>query len=325
MVKMKLFRKLFFLLIIILVIFSIIFLMSGYPLYKEAVNEKSLPDKVSEIRSDENFVSYNDLPKNLINATVAVEDHRFWNHGAIDPIGITRAIFSNIKAKNAVQGGSTITQQVSKNLYFMEEDDGFKRKSAELIMSYKIAKTYSKEEIMELYVNTIYYGNGYYGIKEAANGYYNKDPKDLTLAECTLLAGVPNAPSVYAPTANMELCKSRQSKVIKDMVKYGYITQEQADSIELGMWNLRTEEEKGLLPRDEKGAVSEFFEVSPKFGSCPFFIPFFIYLSSAPLIFTSEISIFSKCIVAGFGYVMFFPSIFSVLFIFLGFWALLIL
>ena len=187
------------------------------------------------IRASENFVKYSDLPDDLINATIAVEDHRFRNHGAIDFIAIARAISSNLKAGNAVEGGSTITQQVAKNLYFMEEKDNFSRKSAELILSYHLEKNYSKEEIFELYVNTIYYGNGYYGIKEAANGYYNKDPKDLTLAECTLLAGIPNAPSVYAPTVNMELCKSRQSKVISSMVKYGYLTQEEANKIELGM------------------------------------------------------------------------------------------
>ena len=117
----------------------------------------------------------------------------------------------------------------------MEETDNFSRKSAELILSYHLEKNYSKEEIFELYVNTIYYGDGYYGIKAAANGYFNKEPKNLTLAECTLLAGVPNAPSVYSPTVNMELCKSRQSKVISSMVKYGYISQEEADKIELGI------------------------------------------------------------------------------------------
>lgn len=232
---MNLLKKLLLLLLTLAIIFVIYFLMCGYPLYKKAIKEKPLANKVSEIRSNENFVSYNDLPKNLVDATVAVEDHRFWNHGAIDPLGIARAMFSNIKAKEAVEGGSSITQQVAKNLYFMEEKENFNRKSAELIMSYEIDKTYSKEEIIELYVNTIYYGNGYYGIRSASKGYFNKEPKDLTLDECTLLAGVPNAPSVYAPTANMDLCISRQKKVIQDMVKHGYITQDQADKIKLGM------------------------------------------------------------------------------------------
>lgn len=232
---MKILKRVFLLVIALIFTFCLIFGLSGYNLYNKVVGEEPLSKKVSQIQSSENFVHYNDLPEDLINATIAVEDHRFKNHGAIDLIGIARAMTSNIKAKNAVEGGSTITQQVAKNLYFMEEKNEFSRKSAELIMSYHLEKNYSKEEIFELYVNTIYYGNGYYGIKAAANGYFNKDPKDLNISECTLLAGVPNAPSVYAPTVNMDLCVSRQKKVIRSMVKYNYITQEQADGIKLGI------------------------------------------------------------------------------------------
>ena len=208
--------------------------MGGYNYYNKAVSQISLEDKVKEVQYDENFVKYDDLPKNLIDATVAVEDHRFWEHGSVDIVSIGRAIFSNIKAGEAKEGGSTITQQVSKNLYFMEDKYNRDRKIAELIMSSKLESNYSKEQIFELYVNTIYYGNGYYGIKAAANGYFHKEPKDLTLSECTLLAGVPNAPSVYAPTANLELCKNRQAKVIRSMVKYNYLTQDEADKIALG-------------------------------------------------------------------------------------------
>ncbi len=232
---MKLIKKiLIFVLIIIFIILASIGLQ-GYNLYNKAISKVSLADKVSEIRNDENFVKFSDLPDNLVNATIAVEDHRFKEHGSIDLISIGRAITANIKAKDAVEGGSTITQQVAKNLYFMTEKEDISRKSAELILSYYLEKNYSKEEIFELYVNTIYYGNGYYGIKEASNGYLNKEPKDLTLDEATMLAGIPNAPSVYAPTANMDLCKKRQAKVIRSMVKYGYITQEEADKIQLGM------------------------------------------------------------------------------------------
>ena len=232
---MRLIKKIIlFIIILIFLIFSI-FGLKGYNLYNSAINEVSLSEKVAEIQNDENFVSISELPDDFINATIAVEDHRFKEHGAIDIIAIGRAIFSNIKAKEAVEGGSTITQQVAKNLYFMTEKENLSRKIAEIVLSYHLEKNYSKDEIFELYVNTIYYGDGYYGIKEASNGYLNKDPKDLTLDESTMLAGIPNAPSVYAPTVNMDLCKSRQAKVIRSMVKYGYITQEQADNIKLGM------------------------------------------------------------------------------------------
>lgn len=227
-------KFLLFILITILIILALIGLQ-GYNLYNSAISQVSLSDKVNEIRNNENFVKYSDLPDDLVNATIAVEDHRFRNHGAIDIVSIGRAIFSNIKAQNLVEGGSTITQQVAKNLYFMENTDDISRKVAELIMSYHLEKNYSKEDIFELYVNTIYYGNGYYGIKDASNGYLKKEPKDLTLDESTMLAGIPNAPSVYAPTVNIDLCKKRQAKVIRSMVKYGYISQDEADKIKLGI------------------------------------------------------------------------------------------
>ena len=227
-------KFLLFILITILIILALIGLQ-GYNLYNSAISQVSLSDKVNEIRNNENFVKYSDLPDDLVNATIAVEDHRFRDHGAIDIVSIGRAIFSNIKAQNLVEGGSTITQQVAKNLYFMENTDDISRKVAELIMSYHLEKNYSKEDIFELYVNTIYYGNGYYGIKDASNGYLKKEPKDLTLDESTMLAGIPNAPSVYAPTVNIDLCKKRQAKVIRYMVKYGYISQDEADKIKLGI------------------------------------------------------------------------------------------
>ncbi|MBP3502695.1 MAG: transglycosylase domain-containing protein [Clostridia bacterium] len=232
---MKLIKKIILFIIIAILLFFTIIGLQGYNLYNSAIGQISLSEKVYEIQNDENFVSISELPDDLINATIAVEDHRFKNHGAIDIISIGRAIFSNIKAKEAVEGGSTITQQVAKNLYFITENEDISRKVAELILSYHLEKNYSKDEIFELYVNTIYYGNGYYGIKEASNGYLKKEPKELTLDESTMLAGIPNAPSAYAPTVNMDLCKNRQAKVIRSMVKYGYITQEEADGIKLGM------------------------------------------------------------------------------------------
>lgn len=231
---MKLIKRIVFITIIVICILALIFGLGGYNYYNKAVSKVALDEKVKQVQSQDDFVKYDDLPKDLIDATVAVEDHRFWEHGSVDFVSIGRAIFSNIKAGEAKEGGSTITQQVSKNLYFMNDKYNRDRKIAELIMSSKLEKNYSKQQIFELYVNTIYYGNGYYGIKAAAKGYFNKEPKDLTIDECTLLAGVPNAPSKYAPTVNIELCKDRQAKVIRSMVKYNYISQEEADKIKLG-------------------------------------------------------------------------------------------
>ena len=228
---MKIIKKLLlFIIVIILIVGSVIFL-NGYKLYKTTIDELSLEDKIKKIKSDDDYVSINDVPDFYKNAIIAVEDHRFRDHGAIDIISIGRAIVSNIRAKDFNEGGSTITQQVAKNLYFIAEDDVISRKIAEVLVGFDLEKNYSKDDILEFYINTIYFGEGYYGIREASNGYYDKEPKDLNLYEATLLAGVPNAPSVYAPTINPDLAKSRQGKVIRSMVEYGYLSEEEANNI----------------------------------------------------------------------------------------------
>ncbi len=229
---MKFVRKiiLWVLIIIILAVVGVGFY--GYRYYKETIDKVPLESKVSEIRNEYTYVKSEDLPKQFLDAVVAIEDRRFYNHGPVDFIGILRAIFSNIKSRDLREGGSTITQQVAKNLYFLEEDNVVKRKVAEVYTSMQLEKDYEKEEILEIYVNTIYYGNGYIGIKEACNGYLKKEPKDMTLAEATMLAGVPNAPSVYAPTVNKQLCKERQNQVINAMFSEGYITQEEMENID---------------------------------------------------------------------------------------------
>lgn len=229
---MKIVRRLILVVLLIIIGISSFVIYQGHLMYEDAINKISLEKKVTEIRENSKFVTLDNVPDYYINAIIAVEDHRYKEHGAVDMIGIGRAILSNAKAKELNEGGSTITQQVAKNLYFIGSEDNFVyRKIAEGFMAFKLESDYSKDEILELYMNIIYFGEGYYGIKEASNGYYNKEPKDLTLYEATLLAGVPNAPSVYAPTINPDLAKSRQNKVIKDMVLYGYLTQEEADKI----------------------------------------------------------------------------------------------
>lgn len=209
---------------------------SGYIFYKNTVKTANLEDKVKQISQSESFIPISEIPEDYINAVIAVEDHRFKEHGAIDVIAIGRAISSDVKNKELVEGGSTITQQVVKNLYYMEDDtknDSLDRKISEIIIGVQLEKKYSKDEILELYANNIYFGDGYYCIKDAAEGYFGKLPSEMNLYECTLLAGIPNAPSVYSPNVNPELSKQRQAKVIRSMVKYGYLTQEKADEIDL--------------------------------------------------------------------------------------------
>ena len=229
---MKWFKRIVLVLLIAIVIVGIVVLANGYGLYKDAIEEMSLEDKVKEIREDEDFVPLTSLPIEYQQAVIAVEDHRFKEHGAIDLIAIGRAIWVNITNLELREGGSTITQQVAKNLYFIEDNNNpIKRKVAEIFMAFKLESEYSKDDILEMYVNTIYFGDGYYGIKEACNGYLDKEPQNMTLYEATMMAGIPNAPSVYAPTVNPDLTRKRQEKVIDSMVEYGYLTQGEADNI----------------------------------------------------------------------------------------------
>ena len=227
---MKIFRRILLILfIIILVVLSILFFI-GFGYYSNVLKEKPLIDRISEITSKDNFVKYDDLNKNYINAVIAIEDHRYYDHGPVDFIAIVRAIFSNIRDKDFEEGGSTITQQVSKNVLFNQERT-LSRKLGEVFGAFDLEKNYSKNEIFELYVNTAYFGDGYYGIYDACKGYYNKEPKDLTLYEASMLAGVPNAPSIYAPTVNPELAKQRQKQVLNCMLQYGYISESDKSAV----------------------------------------------------------------------------------------------
>ena len=229
---MKLIRKIILWFLIILIIVTVGITFYGYKYYKETIEKVPLQSRITEIRNDYTFVKKEDMPRQYLDAVVAIEDRRFYNHGSVDPIGILRAIFSNIKSRDIKEGGSTITQQVAKNIYYIEEKNVVKRKVAEVFTAMQLQKEYEKDDILEIYVNTIYFENGYYGIKEACNGYLKKEPKDMNLAELSMLAGVPNAPSVYAPNVDKELCKQRQKQVLNAMVSEGYISEEEAKNVD---------------------------------------------------------------------------------------------
>lgn len=165
-----------------------------------------------------------------INVVIAVEDHRFYKHHGIDLIAILRAVKHDIEAKDFVEGGSTITQQVAKNNYFTQ-DKTTRRKIAEMFMAFKLEKSLTKDEILELYLNTSYFGSGYSTIKEASLGYFSKEPKEMTTGESIMLAGVLNAPSAYAPNENLPLARQREKQVLKKLVKYNYLTKKEAKQI----------------------------------------------------------------------------------------------
>ena len=160
---MKFFRRLLLVIILIIIIVVGIAYLNGHKLYESTLNKLSLSDKVSEIKSIDTYVSLDKVAKNYIDAVIAVEDHRFKEHGPVDYIAIIRAIVSNIKAKDLNEGGSTITQQVAKNFYFIGSDaDVVSRKIAEVLIAINLEKNYSKDEVLEFYINTIYFGEGYY-------------------------------------------------------------------------------------------------------------------------------------------------------------------
>ena len=229
----KFFKRLFIFIFVLLILAGIVFgfyVYKGYNMYEKALQESNMEERISKIRSKEDYIKLDKIPTNFKNAIIAVEDHRFESHGAVDFVSIARAIFINIIKFDLVQGGSTITQQFAKNTFFSQEKD-FTRKIAEIFAAVDLEKKYTKDEIIEMYMNTIYFGDGYYGINAASHGYYKKDPLDLNLDEITLLAGLPNAPSVYSPSNNPDLAKQRQKRVIQCMLEYGYISQEEANKL----------------------------------------------------------------------------------------------
>ena len=192
----------------------------GYSDYREALEKKSLTQAMEEIVQKPSYVSLEQVPDIYKEALIVVEDHRFYEHPGVDVIATCRALVNDIKAMSFVEGGSTITQQLAKNMYFTQEKT-LSRKAAEMFMALKIEREYSKDEILEAYINSIYYGDGYYSLREASLGYFGKEPWDMSDDECTLLVGVPNAPAVYAPTVSMEMCRKRQQQVLRMMESRG--------------------------------------------------------------------------------------------------------
>ena len=227
---MKKFKKILLVLILIILRILAIYIGQGYKMYKNALDDKPLEEMVQEIRSQKSYTKISNIPDIYKDAVIAVEDHRYYDHKGIDIIAIGRALLNDIRARELIEGGSTITQQLAKNMYFTQ-DKTLTRKIAEVFMAKKIENNYKKEEILELYVNYIYYGSGYYDIKSASLGYFDKEPQDLTEGESIMLAGIPNAPSVYNPKVSPRLARERQKQVIDKMIKYGKLSEGKADEI----------------------------------------------------------------------------------------------
>lgn len=180
------------------------------------------------ITGTDEWISYEQLDKDIINATVAIEDRHFFKHQGFDYLRIIKAFINNIKSRSMSEGASTITQQYAKNLY-LDFDKTIERKINEAWLTVRIETHYTKEEILEGYLNTINYG-GIFGIENASKYYFGKSAKDLTLAEASMLAGIPNRPSEYSPFVNLESAKERQLVVLNSMLRDKYITSEELEN-----------------------------------------------------------------------------------------------
>ena len=202
----------------------------GYSMYKSAMEEQSMESRVEEARADSSYADLEYISDDFLNAVISVEDRDFYDHRGVSIKSIGRAVLANMRSGEYSEGGSTITQQVAKNLCFSMEKD-MSRKVAELIAAKELEKHYSKDDILELYVNIIYYGDGYMGVGEASMGYFGKAPSELDLNESTLLAGLPQAPSAYALSSNMDRALERQEEVVSAMVSNDVLTEEEAQAL----------------------------------------------------------------------------------------------
>lgn len=216
--------------LLILIVLGIILWIHGYFSYQSIVKKIPISYKIELIKSQNDYTPINEINQSFLDAIYSTEDRRFYKHGAIDVIGLLRAMKNNILQNRFSEGGSTITQQLAKNMYFSHERK-LSRKLPEYFIAQELEKQLSKDEILELYVNVIYFGDGYYGIKQASEGYFQKSPDKLNLDEATLLAGLPNAPSLLALSSHYERAKIRQKEVLYSMLENGLITQEEIHSV----------------------------------------------------------------------------------------------
>jgi len=194
-------------------------------------------------------VKLEDVSPYVKEAFMAIEDKKFYSHHGLHFKGIIRAVLTNFLKGKATQGGSSITQQLAKNA-FLTPERTFSRKVKEAILTYQIERTYTKDEILERYLNEIYFGSGSYGIKNAADQYFRKDPKDLNIAEAALLAGIPNRPTKYDPNRSLENALHRQQIILKEMFEDGRITKEEYEEALAYKFELENEENVKNVPKN---------------------------------------------------------------------------
>ena len=210
---------------------------------QKLMNLEPISKKVDEYTEKAEYIPFDEINKDFVNAVVATEDKRFFTRKGFDWIALARAVIVNVVSGQKREGGSTLSQQIAKNLYFQSSSRGIKEKIEEVAIMLQLEDAYSKEELFALYACMNYYGDGYWGLNSAAKGYYNLDQKELSLAKCAMLAGIPNAPGLMQLSTGYDLAKKRQEKVLNRMLDEQYISEEeykQALTEEVDAYNKKT-------------------------------------------------------------------------------------
>src|SRR5712691_8072290 len=196
------------------------------------------------------FVPLASIPRTLRDAVIATEDKRFYSHFGVDPIGIVRALYQNYRRGRIAEGGSTITQQLTKVL-FLTPDKSIERKLKEAVLALELERRYSKDRILEMYLNQVYFGQGAYGVEAAARTYFGKSVSELSVREAALIAGLPRAPSNYSPFDHGEAAKRRREVVLRRMVDYGALKDEEAKRL--------AKTDLGLIPPERRRTTGQYF------------------------------------------------------------------
>lgn len=215
-----------------LVVFLCLLYVGFYYYYGQVFPISSVLDEYVHKNVSENqalYIPLSEIPETLQQAIICTEDRRFETDPGIDPIGMARSVFVDVKTQNYTEGGSTITQQLIRNV-LLDQTKTINRKAKEIVLSIAAYQHVSKAQILEYYLNDVYFGSGAYGVQKAALTYFGKTVTQLTPAQLTLLAGLPNAPSLLNPFVSFDNAKQRQKVVLSNLVAAGYITQSQADS-----------------------------------------------------------------------------------------------
>src|SRR2546421_9600945 len=208
-------------------------------------------EPISELHVERRFfVPLAQIPQSLRDAVIATEDRRFYSHWGVDPIGVARAVLQNYRRGRIVEGGSTITQQLTKVL-LLTPDKSVERKLKEAVLALELERRYSKDRILEMYLNQVYFGAGSYGVEAAARTYFGKGVSELTVRESALIAGLPRAPTNYSPFDRPEAAKRRREVVLRRMVDFGTIKDEEAKRL--------AKTDLGLIPPERRRTTGQYF------------------------------------------------------------------